>query len=139
MSVELYWDNDEHTVIWCEFERDWTWDELDAAMTKVKHITDSADREIAAIIDVRRGVNLPGGSIFSPAAMAQVRKLFQMSDGKRAPVVVVGASPLIKSIYGMARTMDKTGLNNVSFTATLDEARTTLKSLNHSYTPKPAE
>lgn len=133
MGIEVYWDNDAQTVIWCEFDKDWTWDEMDATMHKVKRITDKADREIAAIIDVRRGVNLPGGTIFTPAAFNQAKKMLQMGEGGSGPVVVVGASPLIKTIYSTVRTMDKNGLSNVSFANTLDEARTLLKSRNHPY------
>ena len=60
----------------------------------------------------------------------------------RAPVVVVGASPFIKTIYSTVRTMDKSGLSNVSFADTLDQARTFLKARNHSYTaaaPNPLQ
>jgi hypothetical protein len=138
MGIELYWDNDAQTVIWCEFDADWTWDEMDATMTKVKNITDSTEREIAAIIDVRRGVNLPGG-ILNPQAITQAKKMLRMGDGgKTAPVVVVGASPLIKTIYSTVRTMDKNGLSNVAFAETLDQARTYLKARNHSYAPPNA-
>ncbi len=135
MGIDLYWDNDEETVIWCQFDRDWTWDEMDATMTKVKRITDSATREIAAIIDLRQGVNLPGGSLFNPAIFEQAKKALQMGEGGRGPVVVVGASPLIKTVYNTFRTLDKDGLSNVSFAATIDEARDILRSRNHFYPP----
>ena len=135
MGIELYWDNDTDTVMLCEFGQQWTWDELDAAMAKVKRITDSADREIAAIIDVRRGVNFPGGTIFSPAAFEQAKKMLRMGEGGRGPVVVVGASPLIKTVYNTVRSLDPNGLSNVSFAATLDEARTFLRGQNHFYPP----
>jgi hypothetical protein len=138
MGIELYWDNDAQTVIWCEFDREWTWEEMDAVMSKAKHIIDHADREIAAIIDVRRGVNLPGGSLLNPAALQQARKMLVMGEGGSAPVVVVGASPLIRTIYSTVRTMDKNGLSNVAFAETLDQARAYLKARNHSYAPPSA-
>ncbi len=136
MGIELYWDNDAQTVIWCEFDREWTWDEMDATMNKVKGITDRAAREIAAIIDVRRGVNFPGGSIFTPAALNQAKKMLRMGEGGTSgPVVVVGASPLIKTVYNTVRAMDKNGLSNVSFAESLDEARAILQARSHSYAP----
>lgn len=136
MGIELYWDNDSDTVMLCEFGQQWTWDELDATMAKVKRITDSAEREIAAIIDVRKGVNFPGGTIFSPAAFEQAKKMLKMGEGGRGPVVVVGASPLIKTVYNTVRSLDPDKLSNVSFTATMDEARSILRGINHFYTPK---
>lgn len=138
MAIEIRWDNDAQTVIWCEFGREWTWDDMDATMLRVKGITDSAEREIAAIIDVRRGVNLPGGSLFTPAALNQAKKLLKLGEGGSGPVVVVGASPLIKSIYNTVRTLDKNGLSNVTFAESLDEARSLLQARNHSYAPTSA-
>lgn len=133
MGIELYWDNDADTVMLCEFGREWTWDELDAALAKIKRITDNADREIAAIIDVRKGVNFPGGTIFSPAAFEQAKKMLKMGEGGRGPVMVVGASPLIKTVYNTMRGLDPKGLSNVALVATLAEARAKLQALNHSY------
>lgn len=126
MAIELYWDNDERTVMLCEFERHWTWDEMYATLNKIKQVTDRADREIAAIIDVSQGVSLPGGSIFTPTAYAHAKKMLQMGEGGTGPIVVVGASPLIKTIYGTFRGLDKNGLNNVNFAHSLDEARALL-------------
>jgi hypothetical protein len=135
MGIELYWDNDADTVMRCEFDREWTWDELDAALAKIKRITDRADREIAAIIDVRKGVNFPGGTIFSPAAFEQAKKMLRMGEGGKGPVVVLGASPLIKTVYNAVRGLDSDGLSNVSFAATLAEARAILRGHNHFYPP----
>jgi hypothetical protein len=133
MGIELYWDNAADTVMLCEFDREWTWDELDATLAKIKRITDSADREIAAIIDVRKGVNFPGGTIFSPAAFEQAKKMLRMGEGGRGPVVVVGASPLIKTVYNTVRGLDPNGLSNVSFAATLAEARAALQKQSYQY------
>ena len=128
MGIKLTWDNDEQTVLLCALDRDWTWDEMDATLREVKRITDSADREVAAIIDLSKGAHLPG-SIFSPNTINQAKKMLKMgeTEGKRAPVVVVGASSLIKTVYNTVRRLDSEGLSNVSFADTLDEARTALR------------
>jgi len=139
MGIDLHWDNGAQTVMMCAVEAEWTWEEMDTAMTRIKQITDSADHEIAAIVDVTKGVNIPGG-LFSPNTLNQAKKMLKMGETSTpGPVIIVGASPLIKTIYGTLRGMDKNGLNNVSFAATVDEARTTLKQRNYSYAPTPEQ
>jgi hypothetical protein len=115
-------------VLLCSLDRDWTWDDMDATLREVKRITDSADHEIPAIIDLSKGANIPG-SIFSPNTINQAKKMLKMgeTEGRRGAVIVVGASPLIKTVYNTVRGLDKEGLSNVSFAATLDEARAALR------------
>src|SRR5436190_21672633 len=79
MGIQLTWDNAEQTALRCAFDERWTWDEADATMLEVKRITDSATHEIDAIIDLSKGVNIPG-SIFNPATMQHARKMLKMGE-----------------------------------------------------------
>jgi len=137
MAIELYWDNDAQTVMLCEFDRNWTWDEMYSTLNKIKNITDNAEQIIAAIIDLRKGVSLPGGSIFSPATFEHAKKMIKMGEGGSGPVVVVGASPLIRTVYTTFRSLDKNGLSNVNFSDSVGEARTLLMAQNYSYEKTP--
>lgn len=132
MSIELYWDNDDQTVMLCEFPRKWTWDDMYAMLTKVKRVTDRSEREIGAILDVRQGVSIPGG-IFTPSTYEHAKQMLKMGEGGSGPVVVVGASPLIKTVANAVRTIDQQAVSNVSFVDTLDEARAILMQRNHHY------
>ena len=133
MGIQMNWDNAAQTVMRCTVDEQWTWDEMDDAMAKIKQITDSASQVIAAIIDVSKGVNIPGG-LFSPNTLNQAKKMMAMGESSTpGPVVIVGASSMIKTIYNMVRGMDKNGLSNVSFAATLDEARATLKAQHYAF------
>ena len=135
MGIKLDWDNSAQTVMLCAVDEQWTWDEMNDAMTQIKTITDTATQEIAAIVDVTKGVNIPGG-LFSPSTFNQAKKMLKMGETSTpGPVIIVGASPLIKTIYGTLRGMDKNGLNNVSFAATIAEARDALKARNYAYAP----
>ena len=82
MGIELSWDNDAQTVMRCTVDAQWTWDEMDKAMTQIKQITDSAAHEIAAIVDVTKGVNIPGG-LFSPDTLNQAKKMLGMGETAR--------------------------------------------------------
>ncbi|MEP7291891.1 MAG: hypothetical protein ABI835_08905 [Chloroflexota bacterium] len=136
MGIELYWDNDDQTVMLCEVDRSWTWDEMDAVIDKVKKTTDHSETLIGAILDLRQGVHFPGGSFLTPGALSRARRMLKMGEGERqGPVVVVGASPVIKTIYKTLQKMDKHGLSSVSFAQSLDEARVILQAQHYRYEP----
>ena len=43
---------------------------------------------------------IPGGSFLTPSAFAHARKMLKMGESdQQGPVAVVGASPLIKTVY----------------------------------------
>lgn len=136
MGIELYWDNHDQTVMLCEVDKHWTWEEMDALLEKVKRTTDKAPAPLGAILDLTRGVHFPGGSFLTPAALSRAKRMLKMGEGaQQGPVAVVGASPLIRTIYGTLQKMDKQGLSNVSFAATVDEARTIMQAHHYQYTP----
>lgn len=126
MAIELYWDNDERTIMLCEFRDPWTWDDLFGMLNKVKKVTDNSPVTVGAILDVSQGFKLPGGALFSPATFEKAKQIFKMGEGGSGPVVVVGASPFIKTVYNAAKTIDKNALNHFSFVQTVDQARTLL-------------
>jgi hypothetical protein len=125
MGIELYWDNDEQTVMLCEFDKHWTWEEMFQTLDTIKKVTDKRDYEIGAIIDVSRGINIPGGSLFSAETRDKARQMLKMGEDGKGPMVIVGAGSFFKTLmsaFGMI-TSDKTVLNDVYFTDSLDEAR----------------
>ncbi|MDZ4764082.1 MAG: hypothetical protein SGI73_05970 [Chloroflexota bacterium] len=121
--IELYWDNDEQTVLLCEFHAGWTWDEMYKTLDAIKKITDSTDYEIAAIVDIQEGVGIPGGSIFNKRTFEHAKKMLQMGEGGTGPLVIVGANPLIRMVHETFKTLDRNIANSVNFAKTLDEAR----------------
>ncbi len=137
MSIELYWDNDDQTVMLCAFPRKWTWDEMYATLDQIKQVTDHADREIGAILDVRQGVSIPGG-LFTPSSLEHAKRMLKMGEGGSGPVVVVGASPLIKTVAAAIRGLDANAVSNVSFADTPEQARAILKQRNHHYSEQGA-
>lgn len=128
MGIELYWDNDEQTVLLCEVDGPWTWDELHAAADKIKRVSDKAAAEgidLTAILDVRRGLFIPGGTVFTPAGFENGMKLLRMAQGTggTGKVVVVGAHPMLRRIHDWFAAIDQNTMANITFAATLDDAR----------------
>ncbi|MGQ9909883.1 MAG: hypothetical protein ACUVS2_13715 [Candidatus Flexifilum sp.] len=128
MPLELYWDDEARTTLLLEVRGAWTWDELMQTMHHVKKVTDSAEHEISAILDLSEGLHLPGGTWLSREALNVARNLLRLGQGGTGQVVVVGVSPAIRAIYNALLKMDRRMLGGVTFAATTDEARAILAS-----------
>ena len=124
MAIDLYWDDDEQTVILCEFNGRWTWDELHAALGTIKQLSVERDQTFGAIIDVRNGMHLPGGSIFNRDALANFRKMLSLNDGgKKGPMVILGMSAMIRTVFDTIGRMDASLTQDVAFADRIEDAR----------------
>lgn len=123
MGIELYWDNDEQTIMLCEFEKSWTWDDLFATFDKIKKVTATRDHVIGAILDIGHGVKIPGGSIFNLETRNKAMQMLKMGGGEKGPMVIVGANSFIKAIYHAVGTIDSKAQDDIYFAKTLAEAR----------------
>lgn len=126
MSVELYWDNDEQTIILCEFSKGWTWEALFGALNKVKTITQSRSDTVGAIVDMSRGLGVPNGSLFSIETRDKAKQMLQMSADGKGPIAIVGANGVIKLVSKAFALVDKNALKDVYFVDSTDEARQVL-------------
>jgi len=123
MAIDLYWDDDAQTIMLCEFEKGWSWNDLFETFDTIKKVTDKRDYPIGAIIDVRNGISLPTGSIFSPEARANAKKMIDMGGASKGPIAIVGKSGLLKPFATAFGMLDKTALDDVYFADSMDEAR----------------
>ena len=123
MGIELYWDNDEQTVLLCEVDGRWTWDEMFKMLNAIKKITDNADREIGAIVDVRNGLNFPSGSLLSVDNFERAKQILKMGEGGTGPIVVVGANSVVKTIYSTMSSLNQQAADKIHFADTTKQAR----------------
>lgn len=138
MGIELYWDNDEQTIMLCEFDRNWTWEEMFETLDTIKKVTDKRNYEIGALIDVSKGISVPGGSIFNADTRNKAKKMLKMGENGKGPMVIVGANGFIKSIYHAFGTLDRSVQKDVYFADTLNEARQLMQQRLHSGQEVPA-
>lgn len=132
MGIQLSWDDDAQTILHCQFESKWTWDDLFEVADRVKAITDSTPHTVAAIIDMEHGMTIPGGNFFSPTALNNARQLLTLGEGGTGPVVIVGATGLIKMVYESLKGLDsRAGKADVTFTDTLVAARAHLAQVHN--------
>ena len=122
MSVDLYWDDDEQTVLLCEISDGWTWEELEKLFTKVEKLSAERGQTFGALLDLSGCEKLSTGSIFSAGGLRFFKQITRAS-GDRGPMVVVGANPLINTVYRTASQLDASATKDTHFAATIDQAR----------------
>jgi hypothetical protein len=123
MAIELYWDDDEQTVMLCHFPKTWTWDEMFETLHTIKQVTDQRDYEIGAIVNVSRGITVPGGSIFSAQTREKARRMLAMSADGKGPIAIIGANGMLRTVAKGFNMLDKSAMDDVYFVDDIDEAR----------------
>ena len=126
MAIVTRWDNKKKTVILLEFETEWTWDELEAAVQKADALIGSVEHVVDLIIDLE-GTAIPR-DILTGAKNLLASGEARPNEGSR---VVVGANGALRTIY---QTLQKTFNNDVAgrevlFAPNLSDARAIIRGL----------
>ncbi|HSS95563.1 MAG TPA: hypothetical protein VLK33_00955 [Terriglobales bacterium] len=120
MSINVQWDNEEHTLVRWDFIGMWDWNDFLAAQKTSNDLISSVPHTVDIIGDVSRSPHVP------PGAMARFRTYRRNDPENAGRVVLVGANIYIKTIVDIFRGMfPKTG-GNFTFANSLEEARSTL-------------
>jgi len=122
MSIDLYWDNDDQTVMLAEFGQQWTWDELYAVLKTIKRLSDERNQVFGAMVDVRNGFNIPG-NLLSRESLNQFKRISELGSGGKGPVVIVGVSPMIRRVFDAINMVDRNFSNDVHFAPDMNQAR----------------
>lgn len=100
MAIDTRWDNKKKTVILLEFESEWNWEELEAAVHQADQFIGSVEHFVDLIIDLE-GTAIPR-DILTAAKTLLASGEARPNEGVR---VVVGANGAIRTIY---QTIQKT-------------------------------
>ena len=126
MAIVTRWDNKKKTVILLEFESEWNWEELEAAVHKADGLIGSVENYVDLIIDLE-GATIPR-DVLTAAKTLLASGEARPNEGAR---VVVGANGALKTIY---QTLQKTFNNAVEgrevlFAPSLADARAILRGM----------
>lgn len=126
MAIVTRWDNKKKTIVLLEFETEWTWDDLEAAVQKADNLIGSVDNFVDLIIDLE-GAAIPR-DILTGAKNLLASGEARPNEGAR---VVVGANGALRAIY---QTLQKTVNNDgdgreVLFASNLSDARAIIRGL----------
>jgi hypothetical protein len=123
MAIDLYWDDDEQRALLCVFDGRWNWDELYATLKTIRNITEDLPHEVAAIIDIRKGMHFPGGAALSAQSLDNARQLLTMSDSGTGAIYIVGGGGVIRTIYDTMRALNPRTMTRVRFVDSVRAAR----------------
>lgn len=129
MAILTVWDNRKQQAVRVEFESEWTWDDLEQAITTADQFIASVSHEVDIIIDLE-------GSSLPKDFMNGAKKLLGTDDAHIARAnegrrIVIGANQVLRSAY---QTIQKTFADRlegreVLFADSLPQARAILHSL----------
>ena len=125
MGIELFWDDDEQTVMLAEFSGDWSWEELQKTLSMIKRISQERGKRFGAILDLRRGLRLPNGNVFNKEGLEQFQKLLALNDGgsEKGPMAILGMNKLLRMVFDAVANFDKGLTRDVFFADGEEEAR----------------
>ena len=120
MSINVQWDNEEHTLVRWDFIGMWDWNDFLAAQKASNDLINSVPHTVNIISDVSRSPHVP------PGAIARFRTYRRVDPENAGRVVLVGASIYIKTIVEIFRGMFPNTGGNFTFANSLEEARSEL-------------
>ena len=126
MAIVTRWDDKKKTIVILEFESEWSWEQLEAAVHKADGLIGSVEHHVDLIIDLE-GASIPK-DIFSAAKTLLDSGEARPNEGAR---VVVGANGALRTIY---QTIQKTFNSSMDgreilFAASLSDARAIIRGL----------
>jgi hypothetical protein len=122
MGIEVTWENENKTIIQYVYDGRWTLREFDDARTQAAKLEETVTHRVDVIVDVRNSSLVPTGAI---SRGKQVMTTNQSSHPNEATAVIVGAGPLVRSIYDVVSKVypDVVKRRGFRFARTMDEAR----------------
>ena len=95
MAILTRWDNKGKTIILLEFESEWSWEDLEGAVSKSDRLIGSVPHMVDLIIDVG-GAAFPLSEILSKSRALLAAGDARPNEGVR---VVVGANGIMRTAY----------------------------------------
>ena len=120
MGIHTAWQDDSQSTIYMQFEPEWNWEDLYAALEQADTLLVSVPHRVDLIIDLRDGLRIPGD--FKTIA----RDLLANPEPRpnEGTKVVIGANGFMKMLYNGMRKLyaHKLGERGLLFAGSLEEA-----------------
>ncbi len=127
MSISVTWEDTDQTVLRFTVAGAWTWDEFYAAISDARALADSAETDhIDSIIDIL------DSSLFPSNVLFHARRLPSGAHPKlkSGTLVMVGSSPLVKTLLNIMRQLNPKAMRNFYITRSIKEAEQLLSALH---------
>lgn len=127
MAIATRWDNKKKTIVLLEFESEWSWRELEAAVQAADSLIGSVEHVVDLIIDLE-GTTIPKDILTAARTLLETGEA-RPNEGAR---VVVGANGALKTIYQTFQKSFNRAIEGreVLFAANLSDARAIIRGLS---------
>jgi hypothetical protein len=119
MKVQVQWHNEEHNLLYYQFEKDWDWEDMHKAFTEARSLMASVPHRVDIIMDLGVAGLVPKG------ALAKIRWAFDVPKAENIGVtIIVTPNAFVKYMTDMASKMWGSVIKNwpVIFVTKMDDA-----------------
>lgn len=118
MTMHVYWDNEYKTILRCESEGRWTWEEYHQALNQVVDMIESVPHRVDLMNVPRRGAVTPSGS-----AMPHFQRALRILPSNTGLNVIVNTNAFGRAIISMfSKLYGRHTGGNIAAVGTLEEA-----------------
>ncbi|GAB4573020.1 MAG: hypothetical protein Kow0077_14120 [Anaerolineae bacterium] len=121
MSVRVFWDDPEHTIICMAFTGEWTWEEVEAARQREHAMLRQVSHTVDILLDFTNASNAPDNPILSMRRMSSYR------PENVGAIVLVGASTHVQTLTRIYRRLFAGDSVQFDTALTHDQARQLLR------------
>jgi hypothetical protein len=109
MSIDVRWENDEHTLVLWTFPPQWTWEDF----FKAKEVSDGMVRDLPYVVDIIG--NLTRSSVLPKGAIGTYSSSTKSSPKNTGIIVLVGTNAFVKLMVGTFSKLIPFGVPGASF------------------------
>jgi hypothetical protein len=119
MPVHMIWDDEKHTIVRCEGEGKWTWEEYHATLSEIVEAVKQVDHRVDLIITRQDGSSLPGGS-----PMPHFQRAMRIMPRNVGLVILLNTNTFARALVSMfSRIFASRQHAQLIMLGTLEEAR----------------
>lgn len=122
MPIEVYWGNDEKTVMRFVFQKPWTWDDFYRAVDRHFVMLRGVDHLVYAITDVSQAGTIP------PSALSHGRYYWKHWPPNLATIIIIGANPLFLAMDNLFHRLYGDGHSHLRYANSVEEALSIINS-----------
>jgi hypothetical protein len=95
MSIAVTWDNDSHRIVCNIFDREWTWDDFQAAKAQSYAMVAAEDHPVAIVFVVPSDVLIP------PNFVSQMSASLRQTGERNSVILLVGGNPYLRALLNV--------------------------------------
>jgi hypothetical protein len=130
MSIRVYWENPQKTIVRYDFEGVWTWDELYAAYYEAIAMETSVTHRVDIILDLRYSGRIPGN------VLLHIKNFSEKQPPNVGLSIFVTTNSFLTSLYNTAIKFYAKIAFYFRLTRTVDEAHDMIADVRHALAEK---